>query len=121
MDTRSIAGWFRENAVAIIALTVPWLGAVVTSQIILSFVPVAFAVGFLLRLRLLWPLWLWTLGVIWIVNAVVAIADPESMRESGETYVSFFFESLVVMAVLVLLPLWLGRLAGRALERRRAA
>ena len=121
MDTRSIAGWFGENAVALAALTVPWLLAFVSGEWLLLFMPVAFAVGFLLRPRLLWPLWLWTLAVIWAVNAVSSIVDPESWSDSGETFLSFFFESLIFMAVLVLLPLWLGRLAGRAFDRRRAA
>lgn len=116
-----VVDWFRENAWAIAALTVPWLGAIFTGEAILLFVPVALAVGYLLQPRQLWPLWLWTLAVIWVVNAVAAVVDPESWSESGETAVSFFFESLVFLAVLVLLPLWLGRFVARALDRRRAA
>ncbi len=115
-----IVGWVRENAYALVALTAPWVLAFVSGEWLLLFVPVALAVGYLLRPRLLWPLWLWTLAVIWAVNIVVAIVDPESWSDSGETVVSFLFESLILMAVLVLLPLWLGRLAGRALDRRRA-
>ncbi|HMM43822.1 MAG TPA: hypothetical protein PKA95_18155 [Thermomicrobiales bacterium] len=121
MRVNRLAEWFRENAWAIVALTVPWLGAILAGEALLLFVPVALAVGYLLQPRQLWPLWLWTLAVIWVVNAIAAVVDPESMRESGETAGSFFFESLLFMAALVLLPLWLGRFVARALDRRRAA
>jgi len=121
MSANHVVEWLSENFWAIIALTMPLAFVFVAGELLLLLVPVALVVGYLLRPRTIWPLWLWTVAVIWIVNVFVAIADSRSWSDSGETVASFVFESLVLMAVLVLLPLWLGRLIARAINRNRSA
>ncbi len=120
MLTSRLIVWVRENLSAIAALTVTCLAAFIVGEASLLLIPVAFAVGFLLQPRLLWPLWLWTLGIILVGNGVNAIIDPEWWSDTGETVVSVFFESLIFLTGLVLLPLWLGRASARAFGRRRA-
>lgn len=112
--------WLKEYVWAVAALTASCLVAFAVGEASLLLIPAAFVIGLLLRPRLIWPLWLWTLVVIWVGNGITALVDPEWWSDSGETFVSFFFESLLFMTVLVLLPLWIGRLVARALGRRHA-
>lgn len=116
--------WQREIALPLLILIVPMIASVIGpgEMLTLTF-PVALAVGFLLRPRQLWPIWLGSVVLLWVVYGLAVLFDliPGSGEdvEAGETWWSFALEAFVFMAMLVLLPLWIGRLAGRFTTERR--
>ncbi len=67
---------------------------------------VAIVVGFALRPRHVWLLWLGAVVTEWIV--VLALGNYND-PESGETLTSIMIESFIWMLIGVLIPLWIGR------------
>jgi len=65
----------------------------------------AFTIGFVLRPRHVWIVWLGSVVIQWIAMGVLGkYADPED-----ETVQSLIVEAFAWMAMGVLLPAWLGR------------
>jgi hypothetical protein len=91
--TLAVAVWVSES----------WLFALVLS------VPItAAAVGFALRPRRVWVVWLGSVVIQWIaMGAFGRYGDPEP----EETTASLMLEALIWMALGVALPLWLGRVS----------
>jgi hypothetical protein len=90
--TLAVAVWVSES----------WLFALV-----LSVPVVAGAVGWTLRPRHVWVIWLGSVVIQWIAMGLFGRygnAEPE------ETTASLMLEALIWMALGVALPLWLGRL-----------
>lgn len=102
--------WLRDLVLPLVLLAVPmllslyWVGEVLT----LTF-PVALAIGAVLRPRRLWPVWIGAILLLWLGALAVEVGLLPEQGESGETVWSFMIESVIFMAALVLLPLWLGR------------
>lgn len=82
--------------------------------------PVAIVAGYLFAPRHLWVVWLASVVLMWASYGSAVLLDvlpgPAEDPSSGETIWSFAAESFMFMAVLVLLPLWIGRLLKRATE-----
>jgi hypothetical protein len=67
----------------------------------------AFVVGYVLRPRHVWLIWLGAVVIQWIAMGILGkYADPED-----ETVFSLILEAFAWMAIGVLLPVWLGRTA----------
>jgi hypothetical protein len=76
---------------------------------------VALVVGFVLRPRHVWLVWLGAVVIQWIAMGVLGkYVDPED-----ETILSLILEAFGWMAIGVLLPTWLGRLVRAAIEDGR--
>ena len=74
----------------------------------------AFVIGFLLRPRHVWLIWLGAVVIQWAAMCVFGkYADPED-----ETVLSLIIEAFAWMAMGVLLPVWLGRTMRHLMERR---
>lgn len=104
----------REHWRALAFLVLP-IGIAVWSTGIESALPLlvvpiaAFAVGYLLRPRHLWLVWLGAVVIQWIAMGVLGkYANPE-----GETVGSLILEAFPWMAMGVLLPTFLGRTLSR--------
>jgi hypothetical protein len=76
---------------------------------------VAIVVGAILQPRHVWLVWLGAVGIQWIAMGVLGkYTDP-----GDETVLSLILEAFVWMALGVLLPVWLGRLARTWLDDAR--
>ncbi len=110
--------WQRELGIPLAALAVLMVLSVVSygEWLLLAF-PVATAVGYLLQPARLWVVWLGSVVLMWVVYGsavLVGLEDkPATDPAQGETWWTFALESFVFMAVLVLVPMWIGRLTHR--------
>jgi hypothetical protein len=118
--------WFevacRQHWLPLLLLVIP-IGFVVWSTeleigVLLLALPVAaFVVGFALRPRHVWLVWLGAVVIQWIAMGVLGkYADPED-----ESALSLVLEAFAWMAMGVLLPIWLGRTIRNILEQDRPA
>lgn len=107
-------GWIttavREHWLPLVLLVVPiglvvW-GTELESTPFLFILPVAaFVIGFVLRPRHVWLVWLGAIVIQWVAMGVLGkYVDPED-----ETVLSLILEAFAWMAIGVLLPVWLGR------------
>lgn len=75
--------------------------------------PLSFVIGATLRPKRVWPLWLGSIALMWTVYGyatyVLHLMSAPGEAGAGETVWTFAVESVIFMAGLVLLPLWLGR------------
>jgi hypothetical protein len=114
---RRLVAWLvvaaREHWLALLILAVPinWVVYQSDASNAVPMLPlpiVAFAVGFFLRPRHVWLLWLGSVVLEWIVVGYMGkYNDPTG----GETVFSIMIEAFVWMAFGVLIPVWLGRFA----------
>jgi len=75
----------------------------------------ALAVGFVLRPRHVWFVWLGAVVIQWVAMGVLGkYADPED-----ETVLSLILEAFAWMAIGVLFPVWLGRTIRNIIEQNR--
>lgn len=74
---------------------------------------VAFAIGFALRPRHVWILWLGSVVIEWVV---VGYMGKFNEPGGGETVASIMIEAFAWMAFGVLVPAWLGRVARRGIK-----
>ncbi|MBI2764839.1 MAG: hypothetical protein HYX53_02880 [Chloroflexi bacterium] len=123
-DLHGLRRWavtaFGQHWLPLLLLVAP-IGLVVwstglESTPLLFVLPVAaFAIGFLLRPRHVWIIWLGAVVIQWAAMGVFGkYADPED-----ETVQSLILEAFAWMAIGVLLPVWLGRTIRRALRQGR--
>jgi hypothetical protein len=77
---------------------------------------VALIVGFILRPRHVWFVWLASVVMLWIV---VGYMGKYNDSESGETVASIMVEAFLWMFLGVFIPIWLGRLARGEVEKPR--
>ncbi len=77
---------------------------------------VAFLVGLVLRPRHVWLVWLGAVVIQWATMAAWGAYATAATPGAGETPLSLTVEAFFWMAGGVLLPVWLGRLAGRAIR-----
>lgn len=80
---------------------------------------VAFVVGLALRPRHVWLVWLGAVLIQWVTMAAWGAYATAAMPGAEETPLSLTIEAFFWMAGGVLLPVWLGRLAGRAIQVSR--
>ncbi len=111
---------FEQHRLALVLLIVP-IGFVVWATelervLFLLVLPVAaFVVGFVLRPRHVWFVWLGAVVIQWIAMGVLGkYADPED-----ETVLSLIIEAFPWMAIGVLVPVWLGRTVRNLTEQNR--
>ena len=117
-------GWiktaFREHWLPLVLLVVPivlvvW-GTELESTPFLFILPVAaFVIGFVLRPRHVWLVWLGAVVIQWVAMGVLGkYVDPED-----ETVLSLILEAFAWMAIGVLLPVWLGRTVRKITAQNR--
>lgn len=111
---------FEQHWLALVLLVVP-IGLVVWASdwegpLFVLILPVsALVVGFVLRPRHVWFVWLCAVVIQWIAMGVLGkYADPE-----GETPFTLTVEAFAWMAMGVLVPVWLGRTIRNLTERNR--
>jgi hypothetical protein len=112
--------WLREVVVPLALMGAVCLLVVFGHGDAIMLLPVvALATGWLIQPARLWPVWLGVILMVWVPNAVIELfnLDPHAFVE-GETIWGFAFVVTFLMALLVLLPLWIGRVAGRYTDRR---
>jgi hypothetical protein len=111
--------WPRTIALPLGLLVVPVLLSLVSyGEYLIGCAPVAFAIGIILNPRRLWPIWIGAIVVMWVSYGTATLLHLPAVEGGGEETVgSFMFEAVIFMAVLVLLPLWLGRLVERLRAR----
>lgn len=107
--------WPREIALPLILLFIPVLLSLVSyGEYLIGCAPVAFVIGLILKPKRLWPIWMGAIALVWLSYGTATLLHLPSVEGGGEETVgSFMFESVIFMAILVLLPLWLGRLVER--------
>lgn len=104
--------WLHDVIYPLLFFTAPLAVSLVWSgEVLLLTLPVMFLAGFLFAPRHLWLVWLGSIAILWAIQGVAALLGEWTTEtaEDGETIWSFAAESLVFTAVLVLVPLWLGR------------
>lgn len=75
----------------------------------------AFVIGFVLRPRHVWLVWLGAVVIQWVGMGVLGkYVDPED-----ETVFSLILEAFAWMAIGVLLPVWLGRTVRKITAQNR--
>lgn len=111
---------FEQHWLALVLLVVP-IGLVVWASeweglLFVLILPVsAFAVGFVLRPRHVWFVWLCAVVIQWIAMGVLGkYGDPQ-----GETPFTLTIEAFAWMAMGVLVPMWLGRTIRNVAEHGR--
>lgn len=111
---------FEQHWRALLLLIVP-IGLVVWASeweglVFVLILPIsAFVIGFVLRPRHVWFVWLSAVVIQWIAMAVLGkYADPD-----GETPFTLTIEAFAWMAMGVLVPVWLGRTVRNFTERTR--
>jgi len=115
--------WWKEYVLPGLAIFMPIVLSVFGAgpQLVLMF-PVALAMGYLVRPRHVWVLWIVAIVMVWTIygfaTLVGALPEPGE-GENQETVWSFMFEVVVFMAGLVLLPMWIGRSMHRLRTRLR--
>jgi hypothetical protein len=108
----------REHWLPLLILVVPigfvvWATEIELGLLLLVLPLAAFVVGAALRPRHVWLIWLGAVVIQWIAMGVLGkYSDPED-----ETVLSLILEAFPWMAIGVLLPVWLGRLAGGEIMR----
>jgi hypothetical protein len=75
---------------------------------------VALAVGLFLRPAHLWVVWIQSIIIWWIAGGVYSLVG-DSSGNGDETVLSFMIEAIPFTAMLILLPLFLGRVIGNLL------
>jgi hypothetical protein len=110
--------WRTDVALPLAILLAPLaVSAFVWDQVLLLLFPVALVVGMVVHPRHLWLVWIGTTVLMWAVYGVAVLTgfqeEPASDPSQGETIWTFAIEAFVWTAVLVLVPLWGGRLFDR--------
>ena len=118
-----VSGWLqeavRDHWLALLILVVPINWVVYQADKAENVLPMlilpltAFAVGFWLRPRHVWLIWLGSVVIQWVVMGAwgtYADAGPD------ETVASLILEAFGWMAFGVMIPVWLGRLARDGVE-----
>lgn len=59
--------------------------------------------------RAIWQSWLTSVVLLWTVMGIASLLGIVPFEEGGETWWSFALEAFVFMALLVALPMWIGR------------
>ncbi len=111
--------WIHDLVYPLMVFAVPLAVSLVwTGDLMIAIAPAMLLAGFLFAPRHIWLVWLGSVVMLWAVNGVAALmGEFESEAGNGETIWSFAFESLIFTAVLVLVPLWLGRKLHQMRER----
>jgi hypothetical protein len=110
--------WKRDLALPLAVIAIPMVLSVVSwgEWLMLAF-PAAAAVGYLLQPARLWVVWLGAVVLMWFVYGGAVLVgleeQPATDPSQGETWWTFALESFIWMAILTLLPMWIGRLLGR--------
>lgn len=112
----------QQHWLPLLVLVVP-IGFVVwstevESTLLLMVLPVtAFVVGYKVKPRHVWIVWLGAVVIQWIAMGVFGkYTDPED-----ETVLSLILEAFSWMAMGVLLPVWLGRTTRNVVEQNRSS
>ena len=106
----------REYGLPLLLLTIPTIGIFWLDELgALILFLVALSIGLVLRPAHLWIVWLGTIVLWWLAGGAYSVLDNPSPvdQEPEETPLSFMFETIPFTALLVLLPMFLGRLVGR--------
>lgn len=114
----------REHWLALLILVIPINWVVYQADKAENLFPmlplplIAFAVGFALRPRHVWLLWLGSFVIEWVV---VGYMGKFNEPGGGETVASILIEAPIWMAFGVLVPAWLGRFARRGIREMHDA
>jgi hypothetical protein len=106
----------REYGLPLLLLTLPTIGIFWLDELgALILVAVAFAIGLVLRPAHIWIVWLGTIVLWWLAGGAYSVfGNPPPVDPAlEETPLSFMVETIPFTALLVLLPMFLGRIIGR--------
>ena len=111
----------RQHWLPLLILFIPinWVVYQSDASNVLPLLPlpiVALAVGFFLRPRHVWLVWLASVVMLWIVVGYMGKYDDPG---SGETTASILIEAFFWMLLGVFIPVWIGRLASRLVDSNR--
>jgi hypothetical protein len=67
--------------------------------------------------RIIWQSWLTSVVLLWAVMGSATLLGIVPFEEGGETWWSFALEAFIFMAMLVAIPMWIGRW----IKRRRTS
>jgi len=91
-------------------LLVPMLLSIFSYGELLNLVAIAsIYLGFRYRPEKIWPSWLAAVVLLWLTYGIATLFGVIPFEEGGETWWSFALEAFVFMALLVAIPMWLGR------------
>ncbi len=76
-------------------------------------IPVSIYLGYKRRPEKIWPLWLTSVLCLWTTYGVSALLKIIPFEDGGETWWSFGIEAFAFMAMLVAVPMFIGRLISR--------
>jgi hypothetical protein len=114
--------WQHEVIYPLALIALPMVASVIgAGEWLTTAFPVALLAGFLFTPRHPWLVWLGSVLMMWLVYGsanLLGLLEPLAEDPAqGETIWTFALESFIFMAVLVLLPLWIGRTIQRAVSK----
>jgi hypothetical protein len=117
--------WQRDLVLPLAGLFGPVLLSIISyGEFLNLMLPVALILGYIVRPARLWLIWIGSIVLVWVsygfATLVGTLPEPGT-DQNGETVGSFMVEVVIFMAVLVLLPLWIGRLVGTHVQHGRGA
>lgn len=80
-------------------------------------IPVSIYLGYKRRPEKIWPLWLTAVVCLWTTYGLATLTKYLPMDDSGETWWSFGFEAFIFMGLLVAIPMFIGRLISRRINK----
>ena len=81
-----------------------WIGELLN---LLAFVSIY--LGWKFAPRAIWQSWLSSVVLIWAVMGIATLINLIPFEDGGETWWSFALEAFIFMAILVAIPMWIGR------------
>ena len=123
MDMNSLKALFNKSNTKILIITplFPMLVSLRFGEFLIFAFPLSLIVGFIYRPRKIWFLWIFSTVLLNVVYGTAAllqlIPGPETDPSQGETVWTFLGESPIWMAMLVAIPMFVGRFLGRKFKK----
>lgn len=87
------------------------------SELLNLLIPVSIYLGYKRRPEKIWPLWLTAVVSLWVTYGLGTLFRFIPFNEGGETWWSFGFEAFIFMGLLVAIPMFIGRLISRRINK----
>jgi len=114
---------FSKNNLKILAITplFPMLVSLQFGEFLTIAFPLSILVGFMYRPTKIWFLWIASTVLLNVVYGTAVLLNliegPSSDPSQGETVWTFLAESPIWMAMLVAIPMFIGRLIGKRFKK----
>ena len=123
MDMSTLKALFNKSNIKILIITplFPMLVSLRFGEFLSFALPLSIIVGFIYRPKKIWFLWIVSTVLLNVVYGTAALLQlipaPETDPSQGETVWTFLGESPIWMAMLVAIPMFVGRFLGRKFKK----